>query len=402
MQLNARRVVRTEGTTDRILLAIEDITARTEGERERERLLEEVQRWAAEMDASLNAIADGLIIYSTAGEIVRMNPAADRMLGFTTQEKHATMTERWASRLAFTPDGQPLAPDEIPAKLAQQGKEVREKILYFCPPNGSELWMSVSAGPVCLPDGRQIGEVVTYTDITQQHALQEQQKVLQQMLSHDLRAPLTMIKGHAQLVVSLLEEKGFNGTLLESSAAIDRGVNRMDAMIQDLVDVTRWEGGQLELKREAVDLPGYLDDLLQRVSTVIDIPRIEVEMPADLPPVSAEPARLERIIINLLSNALKYSDPGTPVRVQAKPQDGEVVISITDQGAGIPPVDVPHLFERFYRVKGARKAEGIGLGLYITRVLVEAHGGRVWVESAVGKGSTFFFTLPIASGKVEQ
>ncbi|HEY3418681.1 MAG TPA: ATP-binding protein [Armatimonadota bacterium] len=373
-----------------------DIEDRIRAEQERARLLTDSQRWAAEMDAALNAIPDGLIIYGAGGEIVRLNPAADRMLGFTNKERHAAIPERWASRFAFTPDGQPLSPEEIPATIAQQGNEVHEQIIYFALPDGSHLWVSVSAGPVRLPNGRQIGEVVTYTDITQLHALQEQQKVLQQMLSHDLRAPLTMIKGHAQVVASLLEEKGFNGMLLESSAAINHGVDRMDAMIQDLVDVTRWEGGQLELKRETVALPRFLHDLLPRGSLAMELPRIQVEMPADLSPVCADAARLERILTNLLSNALKYSDPGTPVHLRAWQKDGMVVVAISDQGRGIAPVDVPHLFERFYRATGERKAEGIGLGLYISRVLIEAHGGRIWVESEVGKGSTFYFTLPMA------
>lgn len=374
-----------------------DIEERKRAEEERERLLTEVQRWAAEMDASLNAIADGLIIYSTAGEIVRMNPVADRMLGFTTKERHVTITEQWASRFAFTPDGKPLSPEEIPAKLAQQGKEVREKIIYYSRPDGGQLWMSISAGPVCLPDGRQIGEVVTYTDITQLHALQEQLKALLQMVSHDLRAPLAVIKGHEQVVASALEEMGVNGVIQQSLAIIDHSVNRMDVMIQDLVDVARWEGGQLELKREKMALPRYLDDLLLRVSLTMETPRIQVEMPADLPAVSADYARLERILINLLSNALKYSDPGTPVRLRAWQEDGQVVVAVTDQGKGLPPEAIPHLFERFYRVSGEQKVEGIGLGLYITRVLVEAHGGQIRVESEVGKGSTFSFTLPIAA-----
>ena len=126
--------------------------------------------------------------------------------------------------------------------------------------------------------------------------------------------------------------------------------------------------------------------------------RIQEEIPADLPPVCADYARLERILINLLSNALKYSDPGTPVRLRAWQQDGQVVVAVSDQGRGIAPEEIPHLFERFYRTAGARKAEGIGLGLYITRILVEAHGGRIWVESEVGKGSTFSFSLPITEG----
>ena len=198
------------------------------------------------------------------------------------------------------------------------------------------------------------------------------------------------------MIESELKERRLNGMMQQSMSAIDRGVSRMDLMIQDLVDVTRFEGGQLELKRAVVDLPRYADDLLQRISLTMETARIRVEMPDDLPPVLADYARLERILVNLISNALKYSTPGTPVRLRAWQEKNEIVIALTDKGQGISAEDLPHLFERFYRSKEARSAEGIGLGLYITGVLVEAHGGRIWVDSEVGKGSTFYFTLPIA------
>jgi len=129
---------------------------------------------------------------------------------------------------------------------------------------------------------------------------------------------------------------------------------------------------------------------------VLETDRIRLDVSDALPTVSADYNRLERIIANLLSNALKYSDPGTPVVIRASQVDGSIEIAISDQGNGIPAEDVPHLFDRFYRAKGARKAEGIGLGLFISKALVETHGGRIWVESELGKGSTFSFTLPVA------
>ena len=143
----------------------------------------------------------------------------------------------------------------------------------------------------------------------------------------------------------------------------------------------------------------YFMDFLQRNAGVLDTDRIQLDVPEELPLVSADYNRLERVFTNLLSNALKYSDTDTPVVVRAL-QVGEMVeIAITDQGKGIPPDDLPHLFERFYRAQGARKADGIGLGLYIAKALVEAHGGRIWVESEEGKGSTFSFTLPVAENQ---
>ena len=123
---------------------------------------------------------------------------------------------------------------------------------------------------------------------------------------------------------------------------------------------------------------------------------MHLDLPADLPPMLADPDRLETILLNLLQNAQKFSAPDSPIQVTAHAQDGTVMVSITDQGIGIAPEDLPRIFDRFYRVEHIRKAEGTGLGLYITKRLVEAHGGQIWVESEVGKGSTFSFTLPVA------
>ncbi len=216
------------------------------------------------------------------------------------------------------------------------------------------------------------------------------------LVTHDLRTPLTIIKGYAQEIETRLTNAGFNGAVSEQFAVIHRAVRRMNVMIQDLVDMARYEGGQLELELQAVELTKFIPELLDRLGYVLEAPRIRLEIPADLPPVRADYDRLERILVNLLSNALKYSDPGTPVTLRAYTEGDEVAIAVSDQGRGIAPDELPHLFERFYRTKKGRKAEGIGLGLYISRLLVETHGGHLEVESALGRGSTFTFTLPRA------
>jgi len=182
----------------------------------------------------------------------------------------------------------------------------------------------------------------------------------------------------------------------QSIEAILLGTHQMNVMIADLVDAARQESRQLHLRLAPVDLRLFLPDLLRRSKAVLDVERITLDLPAVLPEVLADIDRLERIFLNLLSNALKYSSPGTRVRVTARPTDGEVAISVADIGPGIAPEDLPYLFERFYRGKGVRKTEGLGLGLFITKMLVEAHGGHIRAESEPGKGSTFEFTLPTA------
>ena len=228
------------------------------------------------------------------------------------------------------------------------------------------------------------------------HELQQRQEDFLRIISHDLRNPLAIIQGHIQVLAEDLQDAGIHGDARASVEAMERSSQRMNTMIQDLVDMTRLESGQLPLETHPVDIKAYLRNLLSRTELLHDYTRIQVEIPADVPAAAADYNRLERIIINLLSNALKYSTPGTPVTVGVRQEDGMVRISVRDSGPGIPPEELPRLFQRYYRPEGMRSTEGIGLGLYIARLLVEAHGGRIEVESEVGKGSTFSFTLPVA------
>jgi len=357
-------------------------------------LRQEVEAKAAEVEATFAALADAIVIYTPDGEVRYHNQRARELLDNILSEDEKPRPPQWMAAFARRPDGAPISPEDSPAARAARGEVVTGEMLVFHCPDGEEIWVSATAAPICMHGGMLMGVAGTYTDITALHRLQEQQKMLLQTVSHDLRAPLAVIKGHAQVVEAMLSERQLDGELKESVAAIIRGASRMDVMIQDLVEVSRWEGGHLTLRREAVAVPSFLQELLRRNSPAIETARVTVEVPADLPPVWADYARLERILVNLLSNALKYSDPGTPVSVRVRHAENEVVFAVTDQGRGIPPEALPHLFERFFRAETTRATEGVGLGLYITRALVEAHGGRVWVESVVGVGSTFYVALP--------
>ncbi|MCL5959495.1 MAG: ATP-binding protein, partial [Chloroflexi bacterium] len=222
--------------------------------------------------------------------------------------------------------------------------------------------------------------------------LQEQREDMIRAVSHDLRNPLSIIMGHAQIIVRL----GETVAVRKSAEAVITGAQRMNAIIQDMVDSVRFETGQLKLEKAPVDVRCFVAELLERAGAMMEAGRVRVEIPGDLPLIPADPNRLERILMNLLSNALKYAPPETEVLVKAQRLDYEIMVSVSDRGIGIAPEDISHIFERFYEPRAGRKAGGVGLGLYISRMFVEAHGGRIWVESAVGKGSTFRFTLPIS------
>ena len=349
---------------------------------------------AAELTATLASLADGLVVFNPDGDIVRMNDAALHLLAYTPDLPAMPFAEHLRALQVEALDGNVYSPEKLPTARALRGDTTQGAVMVLHHPDRT-VWVLASAAPIRMPDGQQLGAVTTFSDITPLHDLQEQQLLLH-LVSHDLRTPLAVISGYTSVIADKVKELGVDDTITTSLSAIQRGVKWMMVMIEDLTELARIEGGQLQLKREPVEMAAYLQDFLQRSAFVLDVARIQLDIAAEVPPVLADYDRLDRIVSNLLSNALKYSDPGTPVQICVRRQEDEVLLSITDHGRGIPPDDVSHLFQRFYRAKGERRAEGIGLGLYITKQLVEAHGGRIWVESDVGKGSTFSFTLPIA------
>jgi signal transduction histidine kinase len=231
-----------------------------------------------------------------------------------------------------------------------------------------------------------------HVTIAELRQTKESREDLMRAVSHDLRNPLQIVLLKAQL----LGRRGKEGDAVQKGAkAILAAGRRMERMLRDLADSARLEGGALlQLERAPVNVRAFVEEVLDLAQGVFDPARLELAVPDGLPAVLADPDRLDRILVNLVGNALKYSDG--QVAVRAALDGGFVRISVADQGPGIAPTDQERLFQRYYR--GPRHdGEGLGLGLYIVRRLVEAHGGRVEVESAPGKGSTFSFTLPIVT-----
>lgn len=217
-------------------------------------------------------------------------------------------------------------------------------------------------------------------------------------ISHDLRAPLAIIQGHAHILESEIPRSRRGGPDQHSIDAILKGVYRMNAMIQDLVDSARLEAGQLRMNPEPVDLGAFVYDLRQRLIGMDRARRIELNVPDDLPPVMVDPDRLERVLMNLITNALKYAAPDTPIEVSLRRHDDEVILAVIDHGPGISSEEISGLFQPYGYPQAAKAhRESVGLGLYIVRRLVEASDGRIWAESEPGQGSTFSVALPLAA-----
>jgi len=220
------------------------------------------------------------------------------------------------------------------------------------------------------------------------------------IVSHELRTPMTSIRGYADML-----EKGMVGSLsvqqVEFIRTISRNAERMQVLVSDLQDVSRIETGQLHLESGAVALADVLDSALQATRGQIEArsQQLMVEMPEDLPPVHADRARLAQVLINLLSNAYKYTPEGGRIRVRAWLQDGYVHCAVSDTGIGMSPEDQARLFTKFFRSEdpAVREMTGTGLGLCIVKSLVELQGGEIEVASQYRKGTTFTFTVPVAA-----
>ncbi len=379
---------------------------------EREQAVASVRKLSRAVEQSPSTV----VITDTQGNIEYVNPKFTELTGYTFDEARG-------KRPSIVKSGQ--TPPEVYRDLwdtIRSGREWRGELLNR-KKSGELYWERVSISPIVDSQGVITHYVAVKEDVTQRKAaevererllgeiqsraaeldstvaelrrLREQQEDYIRAVSHDLRNPLTAVQGQAELLLKVLDRTGVDGMERRSAAAILTSARRMNAMIQEMAEAARLESGQVELSPRPLDLPAFVMDLKERMAERSDAERIRVVAAEGLPAALADPDRLERILRNLLSNALKYSAPEMEVLVEMTRRDMEVVTAIVDRGEGIAPDEMANLFQRYYRTESARRQKGgLGLGLYVTKGLVEAHGGRIWVESEVGRGSTFQFTLP--------
>ncbi len=266
---------------------------------------------------------------------------------------------------------------------------------YVLQYKGTETWFECSLCPIDAGATGWPRFAFVAVEVTERKRAERAREEYLTLISHDLRQPLTSIVAAAQWLQHRLEQKE---TKREEAMAnrIVVSARRMNAMIQNLVESARFEAGEVVPRKEPVDLAGLVLDVAGRVGSRDEQARLRLDVAEPVPPVLASGEQLERVLVNLISNALKYSPDEQPVVVRIGREAGKAIVSVIDHGVGIAAEEVPRLFQRYFRGRAGESREGLGLGLYIARLIVEAHGGRIWVESEPGKGSTFNFSLPLA------
>jgi signal transduction histidine kinase len=326
-----------------------------------------------------------------SGEVLG-NPAAVRTLGVITRGNDPRRTYDLKH-----PDGSPLKDEELPSTRALRLEAVINLEVLIDRRRDSPIPALISAAPVRSESGAVLGVVVIFQDITALKQLQHLRREFLALVAHDLRTPLQSVLLQVEALMRRTEGEAAY-VPITTLQAIRRSGLQLDRLVRDLLDASQLDAHGITLDLATVRLPDLASSIVSQIEGVLGSHSISIEVTGTPPPVAADPRRVEQVVTNLLENASKYSAEGSPIRILIASTEGGATIAVQDEGPGISPEELPRLFDRYFQTQRARaKRRGLGLGLFIAKGLVEAHGGSIRVESTPDVGSTFRVWLPSAA-----
>lgn len=362
------------------------------------RLYAQVQAEQDRLRAVVEALPDAVLVVSGDGVVMQMNPAAVALWGRAIPPGMRLAPDTFPP---IEPDGTPIPLEHRPLYRAMQGESVKDDETILLRPDGTRLVVCGSAVPLRGPDGAVNAVVAVYQDITRRKDVERLRDEFLATASHDLRNPLTTVKGLVQLLRRQLTrpEAADPAAIGRGLATVEQEVNRLAQMMDTLLDVSRIQLGVLEVRPAPFDLAALLATLTEHRRIVASSHQFSLCLAQARVLVEAEESRIGEVIENLLSNAVKYSPDGGMITITLTVESEHAHVAVRDEGIGVKPDALDHLFDRFYRTESVRAGgvTGAGLGLYICRAIIEAHGGTIGAESAgEGQGTTVWFRLPSA------
>jgi PAS domain S-box-containing protein len=350
----------------------------------------EVLEEKEELESIIESVYAGLIMVNKNGRIMQMNASARAMLGIRNGEVTGKMYEDVIESDKVK---------EILQTSMDESAEAAEEISLPSPTSpDEEKIFQVQSALVKGEDQQPIGVVAIFNDITEIRGIERMKTAFVSTVSHELRTPLTSIKG---FISTLLQDE--DGTFYDFDTQrefyriIDTECDRLTRLISDLLNVSRIEAGRaLDLNPKPVNIPPLMEKVLSVQRSYTDRHQLVLDIASEIPIIVGDEDKLDQILTNLTNNAIKYSPKGGTITVSVLHDGDKIRFSVADQGMGIPKEHQPKVFERFHRIdnRDTREVGGTGIGLYLVKHLVEAHGGTIWVESEVGEGSSFIFELP--------
>ena len=358
-----------------------------------ERVGAPARRRGSDLEAVLASMADALLIIDAQGRPVRMNNMARELLSLDDvsivlgHRLDARPWDQWP--LGGRAAAEALRPVVDRLRATEEAQDVEVEV-----PGAAHRILSFRASPLHDAAGGFTGGVIVFRDVSGRRDVERVQDDMFSIASHDLKTPTTVIKAQSQWLLRRVRQ-GEHGDVEEGLTMISDQADRLARLLNSLLDLSRCEAGRLDLELAPTDLRGILIGIARAVQSTTETHRIEVSA---APGVIGhwDQRRIEEVVQNLLCNALKYSPTGGPIEMTLSADHRQATVTVSDAGIGIPAAELPRVFERFFRGRSHRRIDGTGLGLYICQVVVAAHGGRVWAESAgPGRGSTFGFSLPL-------
>jgi two-component system phosphate regulon sensor histidine kinase PhoR len=364
-----------------------------------QRLQESYGQIAEEQNRILTAIEasrDAIWISDAERRVVLVNSAMERLLGRHRDQ----LIGQTCYEMLCIHDAAGASVCNTACSFLQSSAEHGQIEGYITAASGAEIWVEVSYGRVNDPHGCLAGGVHIVHDMTQRKEVEQLKDEFISMVSHELRTPLNHIKGFATtlLQTDVVWDETAQRDFLGS---INREADRLTDLVEKILHLSRLETEGLPTHKEWWQVNELIDGALQRRRNLVVDRQVDLELAPDLPALYVDGREIEVVLMNLIENAVRYSDPGAPITVSTALQPGQILFCVADHGPGIPEAYLERIFERFFRIDSDRhRASGTGLGLAICRRIVTAHNGRIWAESTPQVGSRFYFYLPLYGADV--
>jgi PAS domain S-box-containing protein len=353
-----------------------------------------------ERETLLQSLTDGVIAVDSENKIILFNKEAERIIGLTAE---SILNKNIDEILDVYDQDQHIVFNQYKAQSEEMIRKLKEKGIYLLNRSGEKIKITMTTTPVISENQTQSGWVITLHDMRKEQELEEMKLDFVSMAAHELRTPLTAIRGYASLLnIQVAQNLDSAGKELINRLLIS--TENLSNLIDNLLNVSRIERDAFRVDLRPVDITGLIKDIVDglKQQAYTQNQKLECQLPLEpLPRVYVDPFRIGQVLLNLIGNALNYTQEGGSIVVTAAHKDGFVQVSVKDNGNGIPKEAIPKLFTKFFRVSGQLEqgSKGTGLGLFICKSIIEMHKGKIWVESELGKGSTFTFAVPIATEK---